>query len=374
MRIGIDASGTYGWRGPSRNISNIIKTLVEIDQVNQYYLFSIKEPEIVLPPKGNYHWMKIPKRRFVPWLNVSLPLAALRNRIDVFLFPQANFWLWKPIKTVVLTRAATIEPWRDNIYDRISTNIRKARFSKIPDRIGCVSHYNATLIHYVFNVPLEKMEVINNGVDPAFLDHDVKPFDGYGEYILYTGGTEPRKNVKRLVAAYAMACKNDVSASLVMVGGRFTQNEPDMRALLDTKEAKHVKNRIILHGIEKDSKKLASLYRGARLVVYPSIQEDFGMVSVEAMASCVPLVASNASSIPEIAGDAALYFDPYDPEDMSRKIIAGLSDEKLRSMLVARGRERVKKYSWEDAAKLIIEMIYRTATKRGKTTEHPAIP
>lgn len=357
MRIGIDASGIFGWRGPTRNIINIIKSLIINDDVNDYFLFSPLEPNIVLPAKKNYHWVVLPKKRFVPWLSVSLPIMALHKKIDIFLFPQANYWLIKPTKTVVLTRAATIEPWKNTIYDRLSTNIRKMLFKHIPDRIGCVSHYNAIIIQFVFGIDERKIEIINNGIDPAFLDATVKPYIQPVRYILFTGGTEPRKNIHNLLRAYKIVADKIPDVALMLVGGKYTQSEPDLKEYTNLTNALQITDRVVLYGIEKDSQKLASLYRGSLITVYPSLQEDFGMVSVEAMACGSPLVASNAPSIPEIAGDAAIYFDPYDPADMAKKIELVLSDDKLRNELIARGYERAKKYDWNASARKLIAVL-----------------
>jgi len=364
MRIGIEANGIFGWRGPSRNTRNIIRSLIETDSKNQYYLFTAFEPNLELPQKENYRWVRVKKRRFIPWLNISLPLAVIKNKIDVFVFPSANFWLWKPTKTIVLTRAARIASYGFSLADKIQAWLLRGRFNKIADKVGAVSHFNATQITLSCRVHESKLVVINNGIDPVFLDTDIPAFSEYGDYILFTGGTEPRKNISRLIDAYKIIVLRGMSEKFVIVGGKYAPTEPQLGKYRSKIEALGLKERVILHGVEKDTKKMASIYRGARLVVYPSLQEDFGMVSIEAMASGVPLVASNAPSIPEIAGDAAIYFDPYDVEDMADKIERVLKDEELRSSLILKGRERVKRYNWEKSARKLLELINEVAEKR----------
>jgi glycosyltransferase involved in cell wall biosynthesis len=364
MRIGIEANGIFGWRGPSRNTCNLIRSLIEIDEQNEYYLFTAYEPNLKLPPKENFEWVWRRKRRFVPWLNVSLPLSVIKYNIDVFVFPSANFWIWKPTKTIVLTRAATVWAWDISLCDRVQAWVLRRRFNQIADKVGAVSHFNSTQISLSCGVDEGKFIIINNGIDPIFLDERIEAFADYGEYILFTGGTEPRKNISRLIEAYRILVSRGIKEKLVLVGGKYTPTEPELDEVLDKMEILGLNGRIIMHGVERDTNKLASIYRGSKLVVYPSLQEDFGMVSIEAMACGVPLVASNAPSIPEIAGDAAIYFDPYDVEEMAEKIEKVLKDDQLRASLILRGKERVKRFSWENSARNLLNLIEDVGKKK----------
>jgi len=364
MRIGIDASGTFGWRGPSRNIKNLIRQLIRIGGDNHYFLFVPKEPTYELEEKPNFTWVVVKKYKFLPWLNVSLPLSAIRHKPDVMVFPQANFWLWKPTKTIVMTRFATIAPFDDGTLEKMNVFLRKLLFKKVADKVGAVSQFNSTQIQITCGIAEETISVIYNGVDPIFLDNNIPDFNDYGKYILYVGGTEKRKNIPRLLKAYEILASKGVDEKLVLVGGSFTPSnaDPEMETFINNHE--ELSERIVLHGIEMDSIKLASLYRGAKLVVYPSFQEDFGLVSVEAMASGTPLVASRMPSIPEIAGDAAEYFDPFDVEEMADKIEKVLKDEGLRKELTRRGKERVKKFNWEVSARKLISLIEEVAGEK----------
>lgn len=362
MRIGIDASGIFGWRGPSRNIRNIIKSLIDVDDFNSYYIFSPEEVSNFLTEKCNYKWVIVKKKGILPWLNLSLPLAMIKNKIDVALFPQANFWLVKPAKTVVMTRAAKIEEYNKGVINKIVPWLQRRNFNNVADRICAVSHFNATQINLSCGISVDKIEIVNNGVDPIFLDTKIVPNMEYGRYILFTGGTEPRKNIRRLIEAFGKIAQKEKNIKMLLVGGKYAPSEPTWDVYQKQIEDLCLHKSVILYGVEKDSRRLASLYRGSQLVVYPSLQEDFGMVSVEAMACGVALVASNAPSIPEIAGDAAEYFDPYDVNDMAGKILKVLRNSDLRRALIRKGRERVKRYDWNvSAIKLlgVIESVYK---------------
>lgn len=362
MRIGIDASGIFGWRGPSRNIRNIIRSLIDTDDINTYFIYTPFEVNDYLSKKDNHRWIVVNKTTILPWLNFSLPIAMLKSNVDVALFPQANFWIVNPTKTVVMTRAAKIEQYDKGIINKIVPWLQRKNFNRVANKVCAVSRFNATQINISCGIALEKIEIVNNGVDPVFLDASIKPNEIYGKYLLFTGGTEQRKNIKRLIEAFNKIVKYYKDVKLILVGGKYAPFEPTWDIYKKQIEELGLKDKIVIYGIEKDSRKLAGLYRGAELVVYPSLQEDFGMVSVEAMACGTPLVASNAPSIPEIAGDAAVYFDPYDVEDMAGKIMKVLKNKELRRALIREGLGRVKRYDWNVSAKKllgVLETVYK---------------
>jgi glycosyltransferase involved in cell wall biosynthesis len=102
---------------------------------------------------------------------------------------------------------------------------------------------------------------------------------------------------------------------------------------------------------------LVDIYKNAYIFVFPSLLESFGNAPLEAMACGCPVLASNAPAIPEVCGDAALYFDPYDPQDMADKIKKVLKDDILRKELITKGYQRVKKYTWEESAQKLLAIM-----------------
>ena len=353
MKIGIEACGIFGWRGPGRNIRNLIFSLLEADKENEYYLFVDKEPQISFGHNSKIIIVK--KRKFIPWLNLSLPLAVRRLDLDLFFFPQSNFWFYKPVKTIVYTRTAKINlPWSNSIYEKFQI-ILKNIFFKYMDGIICNSNFNRTQIELTTKIDIRKCNVVYNGVDPIFLDKKNEPFFGYGDYILFVGGTDNRKNIKNLLKAYEILIQKGIKENLVLVGGKYMYYEKALDQLI----SKLNSSKIIVHGVERNNKTLASLYRGSSLVVFPSFQEDFGNISVEAMASGIPLVASFMPSIPEVAGNAALYFDPYNIDEIASVIFKVLNDKSLRELLIRNGEERINKFKWETSAQKILDIFQK---------------
>ncbi len=145
-------------------------------------------------------------------------------------------------------------------------------------------------------------------------------------YILYVGNAYPHKNLKRLNLAFEKVKQDGLNYELVLITDFV------------------------------DDKELDNLYRNASLFVFPSLSEGFGLPPLEAMARGVAVVSSNATSLPEILGDGALYFNPLDIDDMAEKIKKALTDENLRKKLIEKGFEQVKKYSWRKMAEETLEL------------------
>lgn len=150
--------------------------------------------------------------------------------------------------------------------------------------------------------------------------------EGTHPYILYVGNDYPHKNLERLKLAFEKLVEDGLDCKLILVAKFVSEKELDR------------------------------LYKNASLYVFPSLSEGFGLPPLEAMARGVPVVSSNATCLPEILGDAALYFNPLDIDDMAEKIKKALLDEDLKEKLVKRGYEQIKKYSWEKMAKKTLDL------------------
>jgi glycosyltransferase involved in cell wall biosynthesis len=166
-------------------------------------------------------------------------------------------------------------------------------------------------------------------------------------YLLYTGQWRKHKNLANLMRAYALLKKKtDLPHELVLTG-QLSSQAPEVPELI---KKLNLERDVIITGFVPDEE-LAALYSAADLFVFPSLYEGFGIPPLEAMACGCPVVASNVSSIPEILGDAALFFDPLSVEDMAGAIHKALSSFNLRRELKAKGFERIKKFSYAKMAR-----------------------
>ncbi|WP_198134494.1 glycosyltransferase family 4 protein [Geotalea uraniireducens] len=215
------------------------------------------------------------------------------------------------------------------------------------------------------DVPEEKVRVIYLGVDEGFKplpDPDLQATvrDRYrlpSRFILFVGTVQPRKNLDGLMRAYAQLCaRPDFSHTLVIAGGSGWKNEglKELIRTLGLGEKVHFTGYV-------DETDLPVIYNLADLFVFPSFYEGFGLPLLEAMACGVPVVSSNASCLPEVAGDSALLVYPHSVEDIAAGIARLLGDEALRRTCIERGRERAKLFTWEKCARETLD-VFRTIT------------
>ncbi len=176
---------------------------------------------------------------------------------------------------------------------------------------------------------------------------------GAGHYVVALGTIEPRKNLLRLVAAFDAVAAQDRDITLVLAGPRgWGADEVDAAIA-----AAHHGDRIRITGYV-DHAQRRDLLAGARLLIYPSIYEGFGLPPLEAMSIDLPVVASSAGSVPEVLGDSALLPDPMDEQAIAEAIAQALVDEELRRTLIERGRERCRRFDWETTGTELLQ-LYR---------------
>lgn len=218
------------------------------------------------------------------------------------------------------------------------------------DHIFVPSNYWKNELMARYGVKDKKITVTYEGVGEKFFKSDVPEIDlpDHQPYVLYVGNVYPHKNIPTLLKAIQIL-KGEVLLIIVCARSAFAQRVEKLIA--DMKLEKSVK----FWGSVPDDL-LVSLYRKSLAFVFPSLIEGFGLPGVEAMASGTAVIAANASCLPEVYGEAALYFEPKDSEDLARKIKLLASDLNLRKSLIAKGKKQVKKYSWPKMAKLTWEV------------------
>ncbi len=247
------------------------------------------------------------------------------------------------------------------IYARIVTNsaVYKA------DRISTISLYSKKEIQRFTGVASSKIEVIYLGIDNSMFHpitntnvrNQVKSdYNLPDQFILFVGNVKPNKNLQRLVEGFAKLLKELPDIKLVITGKQegFITGDPTLFARIKTD--KELDDRIIFTGyVESDD--LPVLYSLAKLFAFPSIYEGFGFPPLEAMACGCPVVASNATSIPEVCGDAALYVDPLSPDDIARGIRTVVTNSTLRNQLIQSGYQQCGQYNWNKSSEQFVALI-----------------
>ncbi len=226
---------------------------------------------------------------------------------------------------------------------------------KRADALLTVSEWTRQDVIKYLQVPPEKVHVGHNGIDhdtfrPLVVEPEFYARHGLQEgtpYVLYVGSEAPRKNLRRLVPAFARVVARVPEARLLKVGANPRRNLRDeLHALI---EREGITGKVIFVEQTEDCD-LARFYALARVFAFPSLYEGFGLPPLEAMACGTPVAASNRSCMPEILGDAALYFDPYDIDEMAVTIVRLLEDSQLHLAARARGLRQAALYSWDRTA------------------------
>lgn len=303
----------------------------------------------------------------IAWLLLLLPVKARLLRLDLYHSPANTVSPLLRIPQACTIHDAhfiTYPEGRDPLW-RLYAGRSFRYAAKHADRIICDTNAGKEEIVRLLQTDPEKIEVIYLGLphrESTRADRDavtdLKP------YILTVGATDPNKNLTSLLRAFAILVKGSRNAGhrLVLAGpaGR------DHSALESIIKREGLEEDIFLLGRVTDSK-LAALYENASLFVFPSFCEGFGFPPLEAMNHGVPVVASNAPCIPETLGDAAIFFDPHDIDEIAIKMEIVLSDERLQKDLSLAGITRSEKFTWEETAIKTVN-IYRYLLDQAKVT------
>ena len=216
-------------------------------------------------------------------------------------------------------------------------------------RIIAISEHTKTDLIEILNVPVDKIDVIYHGFN-KFIQTDQK--NDRGRYILFVGARLNYKNFKKLAEAFALLTSSDSDLKLICVGPEFNKEENDYLTKYKIKEK--------TTSLRVNEKELNHLYSFALAFIYPTLYEGFGMPILEAFANDCPVCLSNASCLPEIAGDAGNYFDPNDAESIFETIRQIIYNADYSAKKIEKGKERLKSFSWKKCAEQTIESYRKT--------------
>lgn len=298
----------------------------------------------------------------------EIPRLLLREKVDLLHSPHFNVPLLRPCRMVVtihdviyLACPQDLRSIRGRFYYRAMI----AAAARLADRVITVSEFSKQDILRHLQIAAEKIEVIPPGIDSNFraasadLIRSVRLQYGIaGDYILYTGIFKPRKNHAGLIRAFRHFLDSGGNAQL-MIAGPFDKAVTEIRRVV---HELGLSEKVIFTGFVSDSL-LPALYSGARVYACPSLYEGFGFTVLEAMACGVPVVCSPATSLPEIAGDAALYAHSGSPQGFGDALLQAFDDELLRSRLREHGLENVKRFRWGHAAAKVLK-VYDSVMSR----------
>ncbi|MCK4891402.1 MAG: glycosyltransferase family 4 protein [Candidatus Pacebacteria bacterium] len=355
--IGIDAR-MYGYAqtGIGNYIRHLLKYVFELDKKNNYVIFLMPEEfDNFKLPSERIKKVKVSAKWYGWKEQLLLPFQLYKKKLDLMHFTHFNSPILYLKKIIVTIHDVTPFFFPGHKMKSIIRRVgfRTVFFSSVKkaSKVIAVSKNTKNDIVDYFKIKENKINVIYEGVDGQFkIINDNQKIIGIKKkynitkpFIFYTGVWRNHKNLAGLIKAFGILRNKYKLDYQLVLGGKEDLYYPEAK---EAWKKLGLENKIIRTGFI-NQEDLPLFYNTAELFIIPSFYEGFGLIGLESMACGTPVVSSNTTSLPEVLGDAAIYFNPNSPEEMAEKIKLVLTDKKLYNELREKGFKQVGKYSWE---------------------------
>jgi glycosyltransferase involved in cell wall biosynthesis len=370
MRIAIDARKLRDF-GIGTYLRNILIELSRLDQATEYVVLCRPDDVDSGDVLGhNFRMVPEPAPTYSLAEQIRIPLALARERVDLVHEPHYVLPPAIRCRSVVTIHDCIHLMFPQYLPGKLAYVYAKSSMwtaTRKADRILTVSEASKRDILRFFDVAPDRVSVIHNAIDERFLGPaDTKRMELVKQryqldhpFILYVGNIKPHKNIERLIDAFGrMRESGPPQLKLIIIGDEISKYPALRQAVHRHRLDKHVR----FLGFQPHET-LAAFYRLARAFVFPSLYEGFGLPPLEAMACGAPVVTSNVSSLPEVAGGAALLVDPHDTDAIADGIRRAVNDETLRADLSARGLARAREFSWPQSVAKIHQIYMEVAAR-----------
>ena len=376
MKVGIDARVLGTQRALDVYLRNILVSYPKTRPEDQITLLVSNESQKTLVPKDRFQFRLVPaSHTFIEHFNFKKNIVDF----DVFWHPDNREFIncisnsvvtihdLLPIKfpEIVLSKDPFLN-FRQKVYLRMLKSAwKKAK------TIITVSQSSASDIEEIIGVSKNKINVVYNGVSRDFFkirtDEEKKKAQAKyrieSPYIFYIGGLNAHKNVATLIRAMSLVKHKNIR---LVIGGKTDSDNSSgqniYQEILSQAKKLGVSDRLVFSGFIQDED-LPAIYQGAKVFVYPSFYEGFGLPPLEALASGVPVICSNSASLPEVVGEAGILIDPNDYEGFAKGVDRILEDSKLANSLINKGLLRASEFSWEKAAGDVYNILIESYAK-----------
>jgi glycosyltransferase involved in cell wall biosynthesis len=364
MFIGLDASraNNVTKTGVEWYSYHLIQGLKKFDNDNRYFLYTpnkLNQELGKLPNNFEEKILKWPSSFF--WTKGRLSLEMLFNKPDILFVPAYTFPFVGGKKNIIT--------WHDLAYERfpeyysrrelLSLKTGAKRMLKMADKILTVSNFTKSELMEIYNLESARIEVINLGLDSEKYNlNKIKPtsldkFELTKPYLIFIGRLEEKKNIVNLIKGFnLLKTKFHLDYQLVLIGSSGYGKKKIFKEINESPYKKDIK----IFGWLPEEEKI-NLLAKAKIFIYPSFYEGFGLPLLEAMSLKVPIVASDIPVHREIAENAAIFFQPTNFEELAKTINELANNNELKLDLINRGLERVKNFSWEKTCKKTISVI-----------------
>jgi len=366
--------------GVGTYIRNVVRTLAQLDRESKYFLIGSPAKAAEYGPlPGNFRTVPLATADNTVQGSVEFRAIVRRLGCDVAHIPHL-YWMPRGLSCPYVL---TVHDLLEHMYGaRGTSSVRRRlhfymtrRVLRGAARVIAVSQFTRNEIEKHFAIPEEHIEVVYNAIDDRFLSGHATQGDleliaqrylvTY-PFILYAGAIRPHKNVVRIIEAFS-ALKSELAKE---------QRFPDLKLIIigdDVLGHPRLRRTVVTSGVQQDVRFLGFVpievlrifYDVAKVFVFPSLYEGFGLPPLEAMAHGTPVVTSNTSSLPEVVGNAALMVNPENVFEIQRALQQALCDQEGRERMKQRGYEQAQRFSWTNSVARILEIYRVVADNRG---------
>ena len=366
MKIGIEAQRIFrkNKHGMDFVVLEYIRALQQIDKVNLYYIFAAPGEDEVLTDSDNFKIIKVGMPLYPLWEQIALPLAVKRVNPDILHCTSntAPLILKTPL---ILTIHDVIYLEKRNstnksIYQNLGWYYRKFIVPLVAakaKKILTVSAFEMDRISSALNLSSDKVDFIYNSFSTHFYYREghykvTSKYLSDREYLFFLGNTDPKKNTERVLMAYSKFIRKTGLKIPLLIADL---DEKYVRDILVKLKISDIFPLLRMPGYIPNSD-LPYIYSGATLFLYVSLRESFGIPQLEAMACETPVITSNTSAMPEIAGDAAVYADPFNIDSIESAINEVITNNELQKAMKEKGLNRTKEFSWVKSSEKLLNI------------------
>ncbi|CAH0995992.1 D-inositol-3-phosphate glycosyltransferase [Emticicia aquatica] len=373
MKIGIEAQRLFRPHKHGMDIValELIRSLQKIDTENDYFIFvKSDEDNTCLSETSNFRIIEVPGKNYVFWEQIMLPIYAKKYGVDVLHCTSntAPMFLSMPLvltlHDVIFMEQSKGKNTSSN-YQKFGNMYRKWLVPKIIRKckhVVTISAVEKANIVKVLGLPSDDITVVHNGVSgrfgvkpsPETINEVRKQLNLDDDFFLFLGNVEPRKNVNNTVKAFVAFASTDDKVKLVITGLKSSFVEE----ILNEIGKISFLNRFVFAGFVSENV-LLTLYSEAKVFLYPSLREGFGLPILEAMAFGTPVVTSNISAMPEVAGDAAFLVNPYAVDEIATTMKTAYENQELRKEKISSGYLRPSMFTWEKTAEKMLKIYQK---------------
>ena len=365
MKIAIEGQRLFRTKkhGMDMVALELIKNLQQIDKENEYVIFvKPDEDNTCIPFAPNFKIVELQGGPYPTWEQFALPKAAKAEGCDILHCTSNTGPIWSKVPLITILHdiiyleSISILKKGGSWYQKIGNMYRRVVVPPVvrkSKRVSTVSNFEKDRIKKIMGLG-DNLIAIYNGVGEHFkkiTDEKVllqakEKYKLPDNFLFFLGNTDPKKNTPNVLKAFAdFNAQSDLKFKLVMLD----YDENALQKILSDIRHPEIRSDIYLTGYVKNTD-LPAIISQCKVFLYPSLRESFGIPILEGMACGVPVITSNTSSMPEIAGKAAHIIDPYNPAEITEAIIKILADKKYCDELCEKGIERAKKFSWKNMA------------------------